>query len=166
MTRSPCFRAYKMNKRKRTVSAHGNPIIAALRRSFPGGFYTSLDVNRPPDRVIAWSPFNDAIREIGALVVKALLTDDQQIVRTVEDALRESDHFFNRDRELVLRKKVAQYLPDLIARGLDIVAIKREIEKRSNCGNKLPQHRWNRLREAFCLIKLPTGRPKKSGTRR
>jgi hypothetical protein len=115
-----------MNKRKRTVPAHDNPIIAALRRSFPGGFTSSLDVDRPPervlDRVIAWGPFKDAIREIGALVVKALLTDDRQIVRIVKNALRESNHFFSRDRELVLRKEVAKYLPDLRRRGLDIKA--------------------------------------------
>jgi hypothetical protein len=159
-----------MNKRKRTVPAHDNPIIAALRRSFPGGFTSSLDVDRPPDRVldrvIAWGPFKDAIREIGALVVKALLTNDRQIVSIVKDALRESNHFFGRDRELVLRKEVAKYLPDLIRRGLDIKAIKREIEKCSNCGNKLHPHQWNRLRKAFSLAELPPGRPRKSGTKR
>jgi hypothetical protein len=159
-----------MNKLNRTVPAHDNPIIAALRRSFPGGFNTSVDVDRRPDRVldrvIAWRPFNDASREIGALVVKALLTDDRQIVRIVKDALRESDHIFGRDREKVLRKKVAKILPDLIRRGLDIGAIKREIEKRFNCGNKLHQHQWNRLRKGFCLTELPPGRPRKSGTRR
>jgi hypothetical protein len=152
-----------MNKRKRTVSAHDNPIIAAVRRSLPRSGSFTFAVDRPParvlDRVIAFV-FNDAtIREIGVLVVKALLTGDRQIVSIVEDALRESDHIFRRDRELVLRKEVVKYLPDLI--GLDIVAIKREIEKRSNCGNKLPQYRWNRLRKALCLVGLPTGRPKK-----
>jgi hypothetical protein len=154
-----------MNKRKRTVSAHDNPIIAAVRRSerASGLALPSLDVDRPRDRVldrlIAWA-FNDAtIREIGVLVVKALLTDDRQIVRIVKDALRESNHIFKRDRELVLRKEVVKYWPDLIRRGLGIVAIKREIEKRSNCGNKLPQYRWNRLRKALFLAELPTGRP-------
>ena len=155
-----------MNKRKRTVSAHDNPIIAAVRRSVPGSF--SLNVDRPPDRVLdPLIPFifkDTTIREIGVLVAKALLTDDRQIVRIVKDALRESDHIFSRDREMELCKKVIKYLPDLI--GLDIVAIKREIEKRSNCGNKLPQYRWNRLRKALCLVELPTGRPRKSGTKR
>jgi hypothetical protein len=159
-----------MNKRKRTVPVHDNPIIAAVRRSVPGGGSFTLDVDRPPDSVLDLliaAAFNDAtIREIGVLVVKALLTDDRQIVRIVKDALRESDHIFRRDRERVLREKVVKYLPDLIHSGLDIVAIKREIEKRSNCGNKLPQYRWNRLRKALCLVELPTGRPRKSGTKR
>ena len=161
-----------MNKRKRTVPARDNPIIAALRRSLPGsGSFTSLlDVDRPPDRVldpVIAFVFNDAtIREIGVLVVKALLTDDRQIVRTVRDALKESNHIFRRDRELVLRKKVVKYFPDLFGSGLGIVAIKREIEKRFNCGNKLPQHNWNRLRKALSLVALPTGRPKKSDTKR
>ena len=109
--------------------------------------------------------FNDVtIREIGVLIVKALLTDDRQIVRIVKDALRESNHIFRRDREPELRKKVVKYFPDLIR--LDIVAIKREIEKRSNRGDKLHQHQWNRLRKALCLVELPTGRPRKSGTKR
>jgi hypothetical protein len=155
-----------MNKRKRTVLAHDNPIIAAVRRSLPGTF--ALAVDRPPDRLLDLliaKFFNDAmIREIGVLVVKALLTEDQQMVRMVKDALKESNHIFGRDRELVLRKKVLKYLPDLI--GKDIVAIKREIEKRSNNGNKLPQHRWNRLRKELSLVELPTGRPRKSGTKR
>ena len=145
-----------------------NPIIAAVRRSLPGTFVLAVD--RPPDGVldqlIAFS-FNDAtIREIGVLVVKALLTKDRQIVGTLRDALKESDHIFRRDRELELRKKVVKYLPELIGSGRSIGAIKREIEKRSNCGNKLPQHRWNRLRKALCLVELPTGRPRKSGKKR
>jgi hypothetical protein len=145
-----------------------NPIIAAVRRSLPGAF--ALAVDRPPDRVLDLLTakfFNDAtIREIGVLVVKALLTKDRQIVGILKDALKESDHIFRRDRELELRKKVLKYFPDLISSGLSIVAIKREIEKRSNCGNKLPQHRWNRLRKALCLVELPTGRPRKSGKKR
>jgi hypothetical protein len=127
-----------MNKRKRTVPAQDNPIIAVLRRYLPrsGLAAPSLDVDRPPDGVldqlIAFS-FNDAtIREIGVLVVKALLTDDRQIVRIVEDALRESNHIFRRDRELVLRKKVVKYLPELIGSGLSIGAIKRRLESKSD----------------------------------
>jgi hypothetical protein len=156
-----------MNKRKRTVSAHDNPIIAAVRRSLPGTF--ALAVDRPPDRVLdllITKFFNDAtIREIGVLVVKALLKGDQQIVRTVKDALKESKHIFKRDRELVLLKKVLKYFPDRHGRGLSVVAIKREIEKRFNHGKKLEQHQWNRLRDALSLVPLPTGRPKKSGTK-
>src|SRR4029453_14297857 len=101
-----------MNKRNRTVPVQDNPIIAALWRSCPGGFTSSADVDRPPDRVLdllmAWGSFKGGAGEIGALVVKALLTDDRQIVRIVKDALKKSDHFFGRDREKVLRKKVAK----------------------------------------------------------
>jgi len=160
-----------MNKRKRTVLAHDNPIIAALRRSFPGGFHILLDEDRLHERelnrmIASFRPFNDASREIGALVVKALLKGDRQIEGIVKDALKEANHFFHRDREPVLRKEVAKYLLELIGSGLDIVAIKREIEKRSNCGNKLHPHQWSRLRNAFSLNNLPTGRPRKSGTKR
>jgi hypothetical protein len=148
-------------KRKPTVPAHDNPIIAAVRRSLPGSGSSTLDPTDPMVDLLIAVRFYAPSYEIGVLVFKALLTGDRQIVRTVKDALRESDHIFRRDLELVLRKEVAKYLPELIGSGLDIVAIKREIEKRSNCGNELPPHRWNRLRKALCLAKLPTGRPRK-----
>ena len=153
---------------KRTVSAHDNPIIAAVRRSLPGTFALAVDPlpNHVLDPLIA-TFFKDAtLREIGVLVVKALLTEDQQIVSIVKDALKESNHIFKRDRELVLLRKVLKYFPDRHGCGLSIVAIKREIEKRFNHGNKLEQHQWNRLRDALSLVPLPTGRPKKSGTKR
>jgi hypothetical protein len=161
-------------KRKQSGAVHGrngergvspdNPIIAALRRSLPAGGSFIFDVDRrPPDHVLdllAVALLKDAtIREIGVLVAKALLTGDQQIVSIVKDALKESNHIFRRDRERVLREKVIKIWPDLI--GLDIAARKKEIEKRFNCGNKLDQHRWTRLRKALCWVELPTGRPRK-----
>jgi hypothetical protein len=158
-----------MNKRKRTVPAHDNPIIAAVRRSLPGGLTSTLDLDRPPERtldLLTAHVFKDAIREIGVLVAKALLTGDRQTVGIVKDALRESDHIFSRDREPVLREKVGKCLPELMRSGRSIKAIKREIEKRFNRGNELPQYRWNRLRKALSLAELPTGRPRKTGTKR
>ena len=167
-------------KRKKSRALHGrnaerdvspdNPIIAAVRRSLPVGGSVTFDVDRPPDRVLDRVTaffFNDeTIREIGVLVLKALLTGDREIVTTLKDALKEADHIFRRDRERVLREKVVKYLPELIGSGMGIVAIKREIEKRSNNDQKLDPHRWNRLRQELCLVKLPTGRPKKVGTKR
>jgi hypothetical protein len=122
-------------------------------------------VDRLPERelnrmIASFHPFNDASREIGALVVKALLTGDRQIERIVKDALKEANHFFHRDRELVLRKKVANILPELIRRGLSPKAIRREIEKRFNCGKELQEYRWKKLSKSL-LLKLPTGRPRK-----
>jgi hypothetical protein len=148
-------------------SSHDNPIIAALRRRLPRGCSSTLDLDRPPEGkldLLTEFVFKDAIREIGFLVVKALLTGDRQIVRWLKDALKEANHVFRRDRELVLRGEVAKYLPDLY--GLGIVAIKREIETRSNRGKKLEQHQWNRLRKAFSLAELPIGRPRNLGTKR
>jgi hypothetical protein len=151
-----------MNKRKRREPAHDNPIIAAIRRSLPGGGMFIFDVDRPPpDRVLdllAVALLKDAtIREIGVIVAKALLTGDRQIVGIVKDALKESNHIFKRDRELILYKKVLKYWPDLHSSGLSVVAIKEKIEKRFNKSKKLEQHEWNRLRIALCLPKLPTG---------
>ena len=119
-----------------------------------------------PDRVldllIAFF-FKDAIPKIGFLVVKALLRKDRQIVTIVDDALKESDHFFKRDRELVLREKVIKDWPELIGTGMSMAAIKREIEKRRD--KKLRPYQWTRLGKVLCLA-LPTGRPKKVSTKR
>ena|SRR5215475_312409 len=111
-----------------------NPIIVAIQRSFPRGGTCWLDVDhhRSPDPALDWLIANAAgdatIREIGVLILKALLLGDREIVRIVKDALKESDHLFKRDRERVLRKKVIKCFPDMASmEGLDIVAIKREI---------------------------------------
>jgi hypothetical protein len=157
-----------MNKRKRTVPAQDNPIIAALRRYFPRGYHILFDVDRPLgpglDQFIAIA-FNGEIRESGFLVVKALLTGDRQIERIVKDAVKEANHFFHRDRELVLYKEVAKILPELIHRGLNITAIKEEIEKRCNGGKELQEDRWKRLSKSL-LLRRPPGRPKNRATKR
>ena len=143
-----------------------NLIITALERLGPKGGSNTLDVHRPRKEVLdllITTVFGDAaIREIGLLVLGALLTGDRQIVRMLNDALKESDHLFRRDREKVLRKKVIQCFPDMasLVSGKDIVAIKKEIEERCNCGTKLTQSQWNRLQKALSLVELPTGRLK------
>jgi len=151
-----------------------NPIIAAIQRSFPNGgvFLFDPDRDRFDDRVeelIANLTGEATIREIGLLLVKALVLGDREIEKTLKDALKECDHIFRRDRERVLLKKVIKNLvkpakASCRASGTpDIVAIKKVIEERCNCGKKLTQSQWNRLRNALDMDSLPTGRPKKSG---
>lgn len=161
-----------MSKRKKSRVVHGrdgerdslsdNPIIAAVRKSLPGRGSVIWDVDAPPLHVLRLMITNifrdESIREIGILIIGSLLTGDGRIVDTVGDALKKARHIFKQDRELVLRKKVVKYLPDLL--GLDIMAIKKEIEKRSNNGHTLQRYRWNRLSKALQLAelpKLPTG---------
>jgi hypothetical protein len=160
-----------MNKRKRTAPARDNPdnpFIAALRRSCPDGCNILFEVDSRPDHkrdLFITFCFWDAIPEIGFLVVKALLAGDRQIVRDLKDALKEADHFFSRDREKMLHKKVAKNLPGWIRSGKDSRAIKEEIRKLNN-GQDLHPQQSSRLRKGFCLAKLPTGRPRKSHTKR
>ena len=164
-----------------------NPIIAAIECSYLKGgvFLFDVDRHRSPntaiDGLLANGVGDATIREIGFLVVKALLLGDWEIERTVKDALKECDHIFKRDRERVLRKKVLKELPDLFRRDPvvvgsdawrrqreepDIVAFKKEIEERCNCGKKLTQSQWNRLRKSMGLVAVPVGAPKKSGKKR
>ena len=149
-----------------------NPIIVAVMRSLSGKQLVPVpdDWRSIPGHILRESvriTFDGkALKEVGTIVCLALLTGDRRIIKTVKDALKQSDHLFNRDRESVLAKHVMTYLPSLWSqRGPDIVAIKKEIEKRSNHGKPLQPHRWNRLRRALHLPKLPTGAPRKSDTK-
>jgi hypothetical protein len=157
-----------MSKRKEIVHGRNgepadNPIISAGRQSLQGKQLVAVtdDWESLSPALLSESvrvTFNDdAIMEIGRLVCLSLLTGDRRIIKMVRDAVKQSDHLFNRDREPVLVKDVLRYLPSLMRSGLDIVAIKEEIEKRSNRGKPLQQYKWNRLRKALHLRKLPTG---------
>jgi hypothetical protein len=157
-------------------SRSGNPIIAAMQRTFSGRA-TVMD-GAPPhvfELMIRGAYGDEVIREVGILIIKSLMLGDQRIIKTVEDAIKESDHIFKRDRERVLVERVKNYLPSLWSSGLDIVAIKKEIEKRSNKGKPLHQYQWSRIRDALSLANLPTGASapayvrkssRKSGTKR
>jgi hypothetical protein len=155
------------------MSKSENPIIAAVRRSLQGKQLVPVSQNwRSEPQVLLRESVRvtfgeDAIREVGTLVCLALLTGDRRIVKAVKDAIKESDHLFNRDRESELCGHVMTYLPELWRRSWsDVAAIKKEIEKRSNHGKPLRQHQWNRLRRAVHLPKLHTGRPRNSDTKR
>src|SRR6266403_174455 len=163
-----------MNRRKRPGAAHGlgdNPIIAAILRSLQGRRPTViLDEYEPAKhrRAVALLFSDEAIREIGILVIESLLTGDRRMVKIVKDAIKQSDHIFNRDREPRLVKNALSYLLSLGRGldGLDIVSLKKEIEKRFNNGKPLHQHQWTRLRKALRLPPLPTGNPRNSDTKR
>jgi hypothetical protein len=147
------MRAKGGRRRLLVHEVHPNPIIAAMQ--------LSLAANRPVDDASKANTLTQIVMHIGIVVLASLLVGDREIVRTLKDALKESDHLLRRDREVVIRRKVIKYLPELIESGLDIVEVKKEIERRSNCGKKLPPYRWTRLRKSLLLPPLPTGRPKK-----
>jgi hypothetical protein len=179
-----------MSKRKKSRTVHGrdgerdvsptrsrsdNPIIAAVLPSLQRQQLVPVVDNFQsiPKALLRESVrllfSNDAIREVGTLVCLALLTGDKRVIKTVRDAVKQSDHLFNRDREIVLVKHVLTYLPSLMSderfsrtidgrRVLDIAAIKKEIEKLSNCSNPLSNSTWSKLRKVLHLEgKLPTG---------
>jgi hypothetical protein len=150
-----------------------NPIIAAVERSLQGKRLVPVvdDWRSIPAGKLLVSVLitfdAKALKEVGAIVCLALLTGNRRILGIVEDALRESDHLFNRDREMKLARHVLTYLPQLWREHWrDIEAIKKEIEKRSNNGQPLQPYRWNRLRKALHLPGLPVGRRGILSTRR
>jgi hypothetical protein len=148
-----------------------NPIIAILQGSLRrrGVQVTALSGHKSSDgemRRFIEAVFDDeTIHALGLLQIAALLDCDQRFVQWVTQALKESKHVFNRDRELVLFEAVFKFVHSDSNEHKDVATIKKEIEKRFNKGQPFEQYRWNRLRKALLLPKLPTGRPKKSNTK-
>jgi hypothetical protein len=162
---------------KRDVSPAGsrsdNPIIVAVERTLQGRRPmimtaqlqdgTAALIIHGWDSSAPWRPFkfsNETIREVGNIILQALLTGDQRIVETVKDAIKQANHLFNRDREPVLLRQAFVYM----ATRKDwqtLEELKKGIEKRFNNGKKLDQHRWNRVRKALGLPRNITGRTRK-----
>lgn len=168
-----------MSKPKRSGTAHGrngeqdispasdNLIIAVVETSLRGKRPTIVfDIfeSMPAGHMREWIKrrFDDeAIREIGAFIIESLLTGDRRMVGTIQDAIKQADHLFSRDREKVLLRKALIYLKFRGGWKLDVAAFKKAIEQEFNNGQTLAQHRWNRLRKALHLPKLDAGRPSK-----
>jgi hypothetical protein len=169
-----------MSRRKELRGRNGerdvspdNPIIAAVERTLQGRRPLIMDTQLQDgsssliihgwDSSPPWRPFrfsDETIREVGNIILQALLTGDRRMVKTVRDAIKQADHLFNRDREPVLLAKAFVYMATWKDwQTLD--ELKKGIEKRCNNGRKLEQHRWNRVRKALRLPKDITGRPKK-----
>src|SRR6266496_5145483 len=108
---------------ERNGQGEENPIVAAVKRSLRGGKPTIVfDIfkSMPVGHLKEWikrSFDNETIREIGALIIESLLTGDKRMVKTVQDAIKASDHLFNRDREPVLLRKALIYRVILVKEG-------------------------------------------------
>jgi hypothetical protein len=169
-----------MSRRKELHGRNGerdvspdNPIIAAVERTLQGRRPLIMNAQLQDgstaliihgwDSSAPWRPFNfsdETVREVGNIVLQALLTGDRRIVKTVGDAIKQADHLFSRDRESMLLGRAFVY----VATGKDwqtLEELKKGIEKHCNNGQKLHQHSWNRLRKALRLPQNITGRPKK-----
>jgi hypothetical protein len=105
---------------------------------------------------------DEAIYEIGCLVLGSLVAGDKQMALKVRDAIKHSNHMFGRDRELELLKSALRYTLcnwDLLLhknRGSlqrTVEDIKKGIEQHYNRGKELDQYRWTRLRRALALPK-------------
>jgi hypothetical protein len=157
----------KSSRRAQSKADKGrNPIIEAVQLTLRGRRPTiiwdadDLPVGGTPELrneiLPLWPP--ETIIYIGILVIHSLMAGDRRIIKTVGDAIKQADHLFNRDREPVLLRQAFLYMttgkdwqtPDELKKG---------IEKRFNCSNKLPQYKWNRIRKALRLPKV-TGRPR------
>jgi hypothetical protein len=152
-----------------------NPVVVAAKRGLRerGQFLVILgkwDEQRPEEqRDIIRRVFTDeAIYEIGCLILGALVAGDKQMVLTVRDAIKEADRMFGRNLEKGILEKALRYTlcnweglrfkhRGDIQRSVD--ELKKGIEQHCNNGQELAQYRWNRLRRAL-------GLPKRSCVRR
>jgi hypothetical protein len=150
-----------------------NPVVIAAKRGLREGHPVLLgkwDEHGPEMQLDIVRRFftDDAIYEIGCLILGALVAGDKQMVLTVRDAIKEADHMFSRDREKELLIPALRYMlcnwgtilfknRGDIQRSVD--ELKKGIERHCNNGNELAQYRWNRLRRAL-------GLPKRSCVRR
>jgi len=149
-----------------------NPFIAALlqfkqrpspapppgSRGRPRTAFIPLGYD-PSSHLTLVSPFccdERLVYDVAIPVLRALLIGDRQIIKTLNEAIKEADHIFRRDRESVLLRQALEYALGE-GRGLDVEKYKRNLEARVNHGKRFSQHRWTRLRKALDLPKRATG---------
>jgi hypothetical protein len=165
-----------MKRKHNPIVDPPNPIVDTAKRGVKKGVERELlvllgrwDERRPEEQLdIVRRVFTDqAIKEIGSLILGALVAGDKQMPRMVGDAIKEADHMFGRDRELdlllpALRYRLLHWDEILLKnrghlqRAVD--DLKKGIEQHCNNGQTLAPHRWQRLRLALRL-------PKKSSVR-
>jgi hypothetical protein len=157
---------------KHTKSAEpvwsSNPIVAAVQRLMwrRGDLHISAPKGMGGYQPEAMRSFIDRVfdekaqRELAALMIEALLTGDRGFTKMLNQALKESDHLFHRDREIAVLAKFAKLAWSLPKSS----RTKKEITKlfaQRNQGRTLDDHQWRRLRAALNLPTSPAGRPKK-----
>jgi hypothetical protein len=113
----------------------------------------------PPDPLSRLPPYpcdEELVYDVAVLTLRALLTGDPRIVKTLKEAIKETHHIYGRDRDQVLLRQALEYrLRE--GRGLGVEEFKRNLEARVNHGKPFQQHRWNHVRKALDLPKLKTG---------
>jgi hypothetical protein len=156
-----------------------NPIIAAVERCLHQRGEVHLATVSVPKinamlesaeateqmRAVIRNIFNDeAFREIGTLVIEALLKGDAGFAVVMKKAIREADRVFHRDREKAL---VDKFAPVVWSYG-DKVPPKAELIRRlaqNNNGKAPTPQQWRRIRKALNLEMGETGRPRKPDTK-
>jgi hypothetical protein len=151
------------------VKRKPNPLVVAAKRGWKEGhgilaWLGKWDELRPEMQLdIVRSLFTDeAIYDVGRLILGSLVAGDKQMALTVRDAIKQFNHMFNRDRELALLEPALRYRLcnwDVLLhknRGdmhRSVEELKAGIEQHCNRGKQLEPHQWQRLRRALRLPK-------------
>jgi hypothetical protein len=150
-------------------SFSANPIIKAiqgylwkrgLRVTLLGGETSVAETERLINKFFG----AELQQQLGKLVLVALMDGNKKFVKTVEQALKESDAVFNRHREKAIAAKVLKYVFALPEPWPPNKEIRRLAELHCNNGKEFEEHQWRRLRQILLLDPQKTGRPRKHAT--
>ena len=140
-----------------------NPIIASmqrgLRRRDLHAFALAGNYELPPEkirRVLKISFGDEAISEVGVIVIEALIRGDKTLPNTIKKARKEADHVFHRDREKGLLDKFSRWLWSLPEPLPPSAELRKQFEEEKNHGKELKDYQWRRLRKAHNLAKDET----------
>ena len=156
-----------MKKKAKRPPRKSNPIVAAAKRGLKGGHLVLLDKwdEQLPEmqlHIVKRFFTDEAIYEVGSLILGALIAGDKQMDKTVRVAIKEGDRIFNRNFEKALLKKAWHYtlcnwgsllLKHHGCHQPAVDELKKGFERDCNNGKELEQYRWSRLRRALGLPK-------------
>ena len=144
-----------------------NPLVVAAKRGWRKGpgilvWLGKWDELKPEEQldIVRRLFTEEAIYEIGRLVLGSLVAGDKQMALTVRDAIKQFNHMFNRDRELTLLEPALRYTlcnwETLLHKNRgdfqqSVEELKAGFEKHCNNGKQLAPYQWQRLRRALCL---------------
>jgi hypothetical protein len=155
-------------KRKKRAKRKLNPIIVTAKRGMKGEHLVLVgNWDEEPSEmqrdIVRHFFTEEAIHEIGCLILGALVAKDKQMALTVRDAIRQSNQLFYRDRERMLLEPALRYRLtnwDVLLhknRGdiqRTVAELWKGIEQHCNNGKPLEPHQRKHLRLALGLPKM------------
>jgi len=145
-----------------------NAIIAVVKRSRGGNPPTAIMMDVPGFPKLSGEQLaqsvrdvfgQEAIDEIGIIVLAAMLAGDRKLPKMVHDAIMEADHIFRRARHPELLRQALRVLYEQHGAPLE-KSLKKTVEERFYQGEPLDPTKWNRVRVQLGWLKSREAREK------